>query len=148
MHTNVSRVTVKTFTMLQKICISNKCSKKNPEMYYAFKKIISSTTDFNINKQIGIISEGSCDTEDWSNDAENSAAHHRNILNCNNISMLLFIQIFFIKTSLKVLTDLKLFTLKNRLPFKSIFFKYHELLNHKCYVFGESYHHMTFYNLN
>ncbi len=42
-----------------------------------------------------MISEGSCDTEDWSNDAENSALHHRNklyfkilktvILNCNNI---------------------------------------------------------------
>ncbi len=27
-----------------------------------------------------MISEGSCDTEDWSNDAENSAAHHRNKL--------------------------------------------------------------------
>ncbi len=26
-----------------------------------------------------MISEGSCDTEDWSNDAENSALHHRNI---------------------------------------------------------------------
>ncbi len=26
------------------------------------------------------ISEGSCDTEDWSNDAENSALHHRNKL--------------------------------------------------------------------
>ncbi len=25
-----------------------------------------------------MISEGSCDTEDWSNDAENSALHHRN----------------------------------------------------------------------
>ncbi len=25
-----------------------------------------------------MISEGSCDTEDWSNDAENTAAHHRN----------------------------------------------------------------------
>ncbi len=39
---------------------------------------INSTTDFNIDKQIGMISEGSCDTEDWSNDAENSALHHRN----------------------------------------------------------------------
>jgi len=29
-----------------------------------------------------MISEGSCDTEDWSNDAENSALHHRNILKC------------------------------------------------------------------
>ncbi len=25
-----------------------------------------------------IFSEGSCDTEDWSNDAENTALHHRN----------------------------------------------------------------------
>ncbi len=25
-----------------------------------------------------MISEGSCDTEDWSNDAENSALHYRN----------------------------------------------------------------------
>ncbi len=47
-----------------------------------------------------MISEGSCDTEDWSNDAENSALHRKNklhfktysnkkqtvILNCNNIS--------------------------------------------------------------
>ncbi len=27
-----------------------------------------------------MISEGSCDTEDWSNDAKNSASHHRNKL--------------------------------------------------------------------
>ncbi len=27
-----------------------------------------------------MISEGSCDTEHWSNDAENSALHHRNKL--------------------------------------------------------------------
>ncbi len=27
-----------------------------------------------------MISEGSCDTEVWSNDAENSALHHRNKL--------------------------------------------------------------------
>ncbi len=27
-----------------------------------------------------MISEGSCDTEDWSNDAENSALNHRNKL--------------------------------------------------------------------
>ncbi len=27
-----------------------------------------------------MISEGSCDTEDWSNDAENSALHDRNKL--------------------------------------------------------------------
>ncbi len=45
-----------------------------------------------------MISEESCDSEDWSNDAENSVLHHRNnyilkyikigtnIRNCNNIS--------------------------------------------------------------
>ncbi len=33
-----------------------------------------------INQHIRMISEGSCDTEDWSNDAENSALHHRNKL--------------------------------------------------------------------
>jgi len=32
------------------------------------------------NQNIQMISEGSCDTEDWSNDAENSALHHRNKL--------------------------------------------------------------------
>ncbi len=30
-----------------------------------------------------MISEGSCDTEDWSNDAENSALNHRNKLHFN-----------------------------------------------------------------
>ncbi len=29
------------------------------------------------------ISKGSCDTEDWSNDAENSALHYRNKCNFN-----------------------------------------------------------------
>ncbi len=32
-----------------------------------------------------MISEGSCDTEDWSNDAENSAFHHRNTVHLENI---------------------------------------------------------------
>jgi len=31
-------------------------------------------------KHIQIISEGSCDTEDWSNDIENSVLHHMNKL--------------------------------------------------------------------
>ncbi len=33
------------------------------------------------NQHIRMISEGSCDIEDWSNDAENSALHHRNEYN-------------------------------------------------------------------
>ncbi len=32
------------------------------------------------NQHIRKISEGSCDTEDWSNDTENSALHQRNKL--------------------------------------------------------------------
>ncbi len=53
-------------------------------MHHSFsQKHEASTTVFNIdnnqnvswaaNPQIQMISEGSCDTEDWSNDAENSA---------------------------------------------------------------------------
>ncbi len=43
-------------------------------MYYGFhKKKLSSTFVFNTDKNIRMISEGSCDTEDWSNDAEMSA---------------------------------------------------------------------------
>ncbi len=32
------------------------------------------------NQYIIMISERSCDTEDWNNDAENTALHHRNKL--------------------------------------------------------------------
>jgi len=57
--------------------------------------------------------EGSCDTEDWSNDAENSALHHRNNLhfkmysnieqnslyNCKNISLIIINNNFFFQNS-------------------------------------------------
>ncbi len=56
-------------------------------MNHSFYKILSRAAIFNIhnkkksaNQYIRMISEGSCDTEDWSNDAENSAAHHRSNL--------------------------------------------------------------------
>ncbi len=56
-------------------------------MYHGFHKNIKQHNCFqhrNIseaaNQDIRMISEGSCDTEDWSNDAENSALHHRNKL--------------------------------------------------------------------
>ncbi len=45
--------------------------------------ILSSTAVFNIDNDsalVRLISEGSCDTEDWRNDAGNSALHHRNKL--------------------------------------------------------------------
>ncbi len=65
--------------------------------FHGFTKILSCTTVFNIgnniiiiiiyfilffaaNQHIRLISERSCDTEDWSNDAENCALHHRNKL--------------------------------------------------------------------
>ncbi len=50
-------------------------------------QILSSAIVFNIdgnnvslaaNQLISMISEGSCDTEDWSNDAENTALRHNN----------------------------------------------------------------------
>ncbi len=36
-----------------------------------------------VNQLIRMISEGSCDAEDWSNGAENSALHHMNKLHFN-----------------------------------------------------------------
>ncbi len=38
-----------------------------------------------------MISEGSCDTEGWSNDAENSALHHRNIKIYSNRKLYIWI---------------------------------------------------------
>ncbi len=48
-------------------------------------KILGSTAVFNITtnmfiEHIRMISKGSCDTKNWSNDAENSTLHHRNKL--------------------------------------------------------------------
>ncbi len=42
--------------------------------------IIIRNVSWAANQRIRMISEGSCDTEDWSNDAENTAAHHKNKL--------------------------------------------------------------------
>ncbi len=36
-----------------------------------------------------MISEGSCDTEDWSNDAENSALLYRNKLYCKVVELIM-----------------------------------------------------------
>ncbi len=40
-----------------------------------------------LEQQIIMISDGSCDTEDWSNDAENSAFRHRNNYNLKHIKI-------------------------------------------------------------
>ncbi len=82
----IKLMAVKSFVMLKQIFISNKCCSF--ELFIKefwkqkFKKIWNSTTVNKIiirnvswaaNQHIRMISEGSCDTEDWSNDAENSA---------------------------------------------------------------------------
>ncbi len=36
--------------------------------------------DLIINQYVRMISEQSCDNEDWNNDVQNSALHHRNTL--------------------------------------------------------------------
>ncbi len=65
---------------------------KNPEInvFLVFTKILSSKTvqlfstlirrnvSWAANQHIRLISEESCDTDDWKNDAENSAWYHRN----------------------------------------------------------------------
>ncbi len=55
-------------------------SKNQRKKYHRFQKILSSTTvsTLIINQHIRMISEGSCDTEDRSNDAENSALRQIN----------------------------------------------------------------------
>ncbi len=81
---------------------------------------------FYLSKNPEKISEGSCDTEDWSKDAENSDLHHWNklyfkntfkwkrvIWNCNNIPLfLLYFQSNKYSVSfqkhLKNVTDLKI----------------------------------------
>ncbi len=55
------------------------------KMYHLFHKKYEAVQLFStlliiINQQIRMISEGLCDSEDWSNDADNSALHHRNNL--------------------------------------------------------------------
>ncbi len=51
-------------------------------MYHSFHKNFSFIleTNFSSNSAYWMISEESCDTVDWSNDAENSALHNRNKL--------------------------------------------------------------------
>jgi len=72
--------------------------------YHRFQKYIKQhLTVSNIDIRL---SEGSCDTEDWSSNTENSVLHYRDklyfkiysnrkvILNCNNISQYIYIYIY------------------------------------------------------
>ncbi len=49
-----------------------RCSAKK------IRKLEKETNESNSQQHIRMISEGSCDTEDWSNDAEYTALLHRN----------------------------------------------------------------------
>ncbi len=82
-------MTVKIFSLIPKFYIVTKIVT-----ILSSKTVFHFTIKINVsaapNKHIIMISEGSCATEDWSNDAENSALPFRNILktvtlNCNNI---------------------------------------------------------------
>ncbi len=76
---NRSEVTVKTLTLLPKISISNKCFSFEFYIHQIILKMFphhsidNNKCFLSTNQHIRMISEGSCDTGDWSNDAENSA---------------------------------------------------------------------------
>ncbi len=100
-HTKLIKSHIKAFIILQKLSVPNKCCSfglsinkeffkkvlKFPQRYDAAQ--LYSTLIINVswasNQHIWLISEGSCFTEDWSNDAENSALHHSNKLHLKNI---------------------------------------------------------------
>ncbi len=59
-------------------CFQNSKKKKKKKKYiYIYIYVYISWAP---NQHIGMNSERLCDTEDWCNDAENSALHHRNNL--------------------------------------------------------------------
>ncbi len=57
-------------------------SKNQRKKYHMFQKQLSSTTvsTLMINQHIIVISKGSCDSEDWRNDTENTDLLHWNKL--------------------------------------------------------------------
>ncbi len=69
-----------------KFCLKKRCCITVNVVASRFLQKCEATTIFNVDNNqkcflhIRMISEGSCDTEDWSNDVENSALHHRNKL--------------------------------------------------------------------
>ncbi len=83
--------------MLQKHFISDKCWSLDPSihqrilMYSTVLNIGNNKNNFNnnvyltANEHIRMISEGSCDTEDWSNVAEIQLFDHRNILHFKGV---------------------------------------------------------------
>ncbi len=105
---NWSKMAVKSFIIIQKISISNKCGSFELSIHLwilkkkcvsVYTKILCSTTVFNINNnQKRFLSRKSayyydfwrsCDPEDWSNDAGNTEINntltHIHIENCFNV---------------------------------------------------------------
>ncbi len=88
---NWSKVIENTFVMLKNMFQINVSIFMKNKHITDSTKILCSTTVFNIdNNQKCFLSSKSayyydfwrsCETEDWSNDAENTAAHHRNKFN-------------------------------------------------------------------
>ncbi len=65
---------------IQKISVLNNLFKESWKKYYSLQKILSSTTVSNTDNKWAYYYEfwRSCDTVFQSNDAENTASHHRN----------------------------------------------------------------------
>ncbi len=72
-------MSVKTFIMSYNVYNVYKTFKKQASKLFS-TLIRMKNVSLASNQHIRMISEGSCDTEDWSNDAGNSALHHRNKL--------------------------------------------------------------------
>ncbi len=72
-------ILIKDIYIVTENSISRKCCPLNPKKILVSTKFLSSCFQHNKkcfltqSQYIKMISEGSCDTEDWSNDAENSA---------------------------------------------------------------------------
>ncbi len=81
-------------------------------MHHHFYKKIKQHSCFQI-----VIYEGSCDTEYWSNDAENSASHHRNQIHLKIYFKLIVFQnwLYFDQINASLVT-LKAFFKKNWIP--------------------------------
>ncbi len=114
---NWSKVTGKTFMMLQNISVSNKCCfffyQRILKKVTVSTKILSSTV-FNIdnkkcflssNQHIRMISEGSCDTLDWSNGCWKfrfTITGKKHLKNNSNRNAILLFLLYFLSNKCRV----------------------------------------------
>ncbi len=76
LHKNAINWNLQWTVMLEMISVSNTVLSS----FTVYTKIFNNTNIEYWNQYIRMISEGSCDAEDWSNEAENTALYHRNKL--------------------------------------------------------------------